>query len=71
MKTVNIYDPADRLLFSGTKQEVKKFLREKKIKRYHIRERFTEKIALFTADENNENHLAKPATAEGDFNRVF
>lgn len=71
MKIMNIYDPHNELLFSGTRHQVKQYIKRNKIQRYFIKEKYVEKVALIEADEDNDNHLAKPPTPEGRFNRVF
>lgn len=71
MKDLNIYDLSGEKLFTGTKHECKEYIRHNKINRYKMKETFREKVAQFVAEPKNTNHLAKEATKEGYFNRVF
>lgn len=57
-------------LFSGTKHEVKLFLRKNKIKNYVLKERFVEKKAV-SAEDAPTNPLSEPDTPEGFFNKIF
>jgi len=59
-------------LFSGTKHQVKQFIRKNAIKNYVLKERFEEKVAVTAATVKEEtNPLSEPETPEGFFNKVF
>ena len=66
-----LLDLNGEVLFTGTRHEAKMFLRKNRINRYRLVERLVEKVAEFKADDETDNNLAKPATKEGFFNRVF
>lgn len=57
-------------LFSGTKHEVKLFLRKNNVKNYVLKERFVEK-ATEVKEDVPTNPLSEPDTKEGFFNKVF
>jgi hypothetical protein len=57
-------------LFSGTKHEVKLFLRKNRIKNYVLKERYTEKKAV-VEPTTPSNPLSEPETPEGFFNTIF
>lgn len=71
MKILNAYSPQGELLFTGTKGEIKTYLRKHRIQDVIIKEKFIEKVMEFIKEEDNSNHLAKPPNKEGWFNRIF
>lgn len=77
MKKMYVLDESGNKLFDGTRQDCKMFIRKNKVGRYRLTEKFVEKVALvapteeFEAEPDNDNNLAKPATKEGFFNRIF
>lgn len=63
MKNLNVYDLFGNKLFTGTRHEVKQYIRYKKIKRYILKETFNEKI-LEIKDK-------KTKVTEKEFNEIF
>jgi hypothetical protein len=57
-------------LFSGTKHQVKQFIRKNNVKSYVLKERFVEKVAVLP-EPDNANPLSEPETPEGFFNKIF
>ncbi len=57
-------------LFSGSRHDVKLWIRKNKVKNYIIKERFSEKVAASKEDVPT-NPLSEPDTKEGFFNKVF
>lgn len=59
-------------LFSGTKHQVKQFIRKNNVKNYVLKERFVEKVAVLPEPVKEEsNTLSEPETPEGFFNKIF
>ena len=59
-------------LFSGTKHQVKQFIRKNNVKNYVLKERFVEKVAVTPVTQEPASHpAADPDTAEDFFNKIF
>jgi len=72
MKKMYVLDTTGKKLFVGTRAACKTFIKNSGIrKKIKLTERFIEKIVVFEEESNNDNNLAKPATKEGFFNRIF
>ena len=75
MKKMYVLDKSGSRLFAGTRNDCKNYIKRTKVKDYKLTEKFVEKVIIeekqFNAIPNHANHLAKPATKEGWFNRLF
>jgi len=73
MKKLNIKTLDGEILFTGSKHDCNTYIRKNRVQRYKIESTMDipEKVMLIDADEDNPNFLAKAATKEGFFNRVF
>ena len=67
---LHVLTKGGKKLFSGSKHDVKQFIRKNKIKNYVLKERFSEKVAV-TEEDVPTNPLSEPDTPEGFFNKVF
>jgi hypothetical protein len=73
MQKLNVKALDGEILFTGSKHDCNQYIRTNRVQRYKIESTMDvpEKVMLVDADEDNENFLAKAATKEGFFNRVF
>ncbi|MEE9580586.1 MAG: hypothetical protein V3V74_04640 [Nitrosomonadaceae bacterium] len=73
MKNLNVKALDGEILFTGSKHNCNQYIRTNRVQRYKIEScmDIPEKVMLIDADEDNPNFLAKAATKEGFFNRVF
>lgn len=63
MKKLNVYDLDGKKLFTGTREDVKHYVRSHKIRHYTLKESFDEKVV--------EIEDKKAITSEKDFNEIF
>jgi len=70
MKKITILSTDGRNLFTGSKSDVKNFIKLKRLQRgsYTLQENYVEKVIIPAPDGN---FLAKAETKEGFFNRIF
>ena len=72
-----ILDDSGKILFEGTRRDCKHYIRKNNLRNFKLTENYVEKVIVvdeadeYEGDEDNDNHLAKAATKEGYFNRVF
>lgn len=74
MKKITILSTNGRILYTGTKNDVKDFVKTNRLKRgtYSFKENYVEKVIIPAPDfDKEENFLAKAETKEGIFNRIF
>lgn len=71
MKKITLLNLDNTPLFTGTRSDVKVFIKTKRLKQgtYSLTENYVEKVIIPASDD--VNFLTKAETTEGFFNRIF